>query len=103
MSDGGLFSCLVEKGIKRKFGFDITSDDSIRKDAFLFGEAQSRVVVSVSAEKAEAMKSILADMDITCSQLGTVTDGAIRIDGESFGSMVDAIALHNDAITSRLK
>lgn len=103
VSDGGLFSCLVEKGIKRKLGFDVVTDDAIRKDAFLFGESQSRVIVSVKAEKADAMRAILSDLDIPCSQLGTVTDGSILIDGESYGSMDEAIALHNSAITSRLK
>ena len=32
-------------------GFEINSDEDIRKDAFLFGESQSRVVVSVSEEQ----------------------------------------------------
>ncbi|MFM1932181.1 MAG: hypothetical protein RL226_1484, partial [Bacteroidota bacterium] len=40
VSDGGLYTCLVEMGLVSGLGFDIVSDSEIRKDAFLFGEAQ---------------------------------------------------------------
>jgi phosphoribosylformylglycinamidine synthase len=49
-SDGGLFVTLVESGMKNGLGFDISTDKNIRKDAFLFGEAQSRVVVTVKKD-----------------------------------------------------
>ena len=49
LSDGGLFMTLLESSMVNNLGFEISSDSSVRKDAFLFGEAQSRVVVSVSA------------------------------------------------------
>jgi phosphoribosylformylglycinamidine synthase len=103
VSDGGLFSCLVEKGIKRKLGFDVATDSSIRKDAFLFGEAQSRVVVSISADKTSEFTALLREKNIAFSQLGTVTEGDLTIDGESFGTMDEAIELHRNAISSRLK
>ena len=103
VSDGGLFSCLVEKGIKRKLGFDISTDPSIRKDAFLFGEAQSRVVVSISGDKVSKFEALLGEKNIPFSQLGTVTAGDLTIDGESFGTMDEAIELHRNAISSRLK
>ncbi len=51
VSDGGLFQCLLEKGLKYGLGFTIQTDSEIRTDAFLFGESQSRVVVSVREEK----------------------------------------------------
>jgi len=51
VSEGGLFITLVECGIPRSLGFDITTDAEIRKDAFLFGEAQGRIVVSVAPSR----------------------------------------------------
>jgi phosphoribosylformylglycinamidine synthase len=47
ISEGGLFITLCESGFNRNLGFGISTDSQIRKDAFLFGEGQSRVVVSV--------------------------------------------------------
>src|SRR5690606_1087379 len=49
-SEGGLFTALMESCFQKDLGFEIATDASIRKDAFLFGEAQSRIVVSVSKE-----------------------------------------------------
>ena len=46
-----LFMSLLEASMPNGFGFEVQTDSSIRKDAFLFGEAQSRVVVSVAKEK----------------------------------------------------
>ena len=51
VSDGGLFICLLECAIPRKFGFDITTDAEIRTDAFRFGESQGRIVVTVTQSR----------------------------------------------------
>ena len=48
VSEGGLFVSLLESSINGNLGFDITTSSEIRKDAFLFGESQSRVAISVS-------------------------------------------------------
>ncbi len=50
VSEGGLFACLLECAMGTEHGFNIHTDGAIRKDAFLFGEAQSRVVVSVNPD-----------------------------------------------------
>src|SRR5690606_2810018 len=49
LSEGGLFVALVESCMQRNLGFEITTGDNMRKDAYLFGEAHSRAIVSVSA------------------------------------------------------
>jgi phosphoribosylformylglycinamidine synthase len=102
VSDGGLFSCLFEKGIQRRFGFEINSKEGIRKDAFLFGEAQSRVVVSVNDNNEKAFLEKMKAVKTPFSLLGKVTEGKIVVDGVSFGSMQEAIEKHENAITSRL-
>ncbi|NNC83178.1 MAG: phosphoribosylformylglycinamidine synthase subunit PurL [Flavobacteriales bacterium] len=103
VSDGGLFQCLVEKGQHRQLGFNISTDTRIRKDAFLFGESQSRVVVSVDDSQAEDLSSRLAALGLDYLELGTVSSGAITIDGESYFDIREAIEIHDQAIESRLK
>ncbi|WP_430813632.1 phosphoribosylformylglycinamidine synthase subunit PurL [Carboxylicivirga sp. RSCT41] len=85
VSNGGLFFSLLESGIPMEFGFDITSDAEIRKEAFLFGESQSRVVVSVSPEKQDDFVDFMMSTKVPFSILGHVTKGEIRIDDESYG------------------
>jgi phosphoribosylformylglycinamidine synthase subunit PurL len=85
VSNGGLFFTLLECAVPLGFGFDITSDAEIRKDAFLFGESQSRVIVSVSAEKQDLFVDYMVEQEFPFSILGHVTKGEIRIDDESFG------------------
>jgi phosphoribosylformylglycinamidine synthase subunit PurL len=85
VSNGGLFFTLLESSIPLEFGFDITTDAEIRKDAFLFGESQSRVIVSVSAEKQDMFVDYMMDMGFPFYALGHVTKGEVRIDDESYG------------------
>lgn len=85
VSNGGLFFTLLECAIPLEFGFDITSDAEVRKEAFLFGESQSRVVVSVSPEKQDDFVDLMMEKGVPFSILGHVTKGEIRIDDESYG------------------
>ena len=87
VSDGGLFTTLAESAFVNKLGFKITSDDSVRNDAFLFGESQGRVVVSVSPEKEEEFVEFLALTEVPFSLIGSVTSSAILVDEESWGNM----------------
>ena len=45
VSDGGLWTTLVEMALPRGLGFEVITDSEIREDAFLFGEGQGRAVV----------------------------------------------------------
>ncbi|MFW6268028.1 MAG: phosphoribosylformylglycinamidine synthase subunit PurL, partial [Marinilabiliaceae bacterium] len=85
VSNGGLFFTLLECGIPMEFGFDITTDAEIRKDAFLFGESQGRVIVSVSPENQDDFVDFMVDSKMPFSILGHVTKGEIRVDDESYG------------------
>ncbi len=89
VSSGGLFFNLLESAAPLNFGFDITTDAEVRKDAFLFGESQSRIIVSVSPEKQDDFVDFMLDAETSFSVLGHVTKGEIRIDDESFGFIDD--------------
>ncbi len=98
VSDGGLFITLAESSMPRELGFSIETDFDCRADAFLFGESQSRIVVSVSPGKLDAFVDLIAESDIEFSNLGMVTEGPILIDELTFGHISDAIELYDTAI-----
>ena len=87
VSDGGLFMNLLESGMVNNLGFEITCDSSIRKDAFLFGEAQSRAVITVS--NASDIETELKKLTIPFIKLGVVKGNAIVIDGTNYGLISD--------------
>jgi len=86
VADGGLYVTLFESAMPNGLGFTIESDDSIRKDAFLFGEAQGRVVVSVKPDEQEAFIELVSTSEIEFTLLGTVNSGDLIVDEESFGT-----------------
>ncbi|MGF2413926.1 phosphoribosylformylglycinamidine synthase subunit PurL [Ferruginibacter sp.] len=99
VSEGGLFVTLIESCFNRDLGFKAsTTDTTIRKDAYWFGEAQSRVVVSVAKENRNDFNMLLEKMEITVTYLGTVTSGAINIDGEDWGNVSDWKNKYDNAI-----
>jgi phosphoribosylformylglycinamidine synthase len=89
LSDGGLFMSLLESAMINNLGFEITSDKAVRKDAFLFGEAQSRVLVSVSASKANVFEAEVKKHGVVCSVLGEVKGTSVVIDGTNYGSLAE--------------
>ena len=82
----------------RGLGFSIETDFDCRADAFLFGEAQSRIVVSVHPDQIDEFVNVLAASDVEFSNLGTVTDGEISIDEADFGTIAEAKDLYDNAL-----
>lgn len=89
VSEGGLFISLLESAMYRGLGFEIETDIDIRKDAFLFGESQGRIVVSVAPAKEEAFVQMMEKSKAPFLLLGVVKGKEIMIDGESFGKIAD--------------
>ena len=88
ISEGGLFACLLESAMGNDLGFTITTDTDIRKDAVLFGEAQSRVVVTVNPDLHALFEAELRDTPFT--KIGHVNaNKEIVIDEESWGFVSD--------------
>jgi phosphoribosylformylglycinamidine synthase II len=98
ISEGGLFVTLVESSFNRELGFEIMTDKLIRKDAFLFGEAQSRVVVSVSASKEAELEKQLQASGQAFLKLGKVAHSNISIDNEQWGNIKTWKEKYDDAI-----
>ena len=87
VSEGGLFVTLMESGMPRTLGFDVNTEGSLRKDACLFGESQSRVVVSVSSSQVADFESFMNHNSGDFSKLGRVLGERVKIDGEGWGNI----------------
>ncbi len=98
VADGGLYITLVESALPNSLGFEIETDNAIRKDAFLFGEAQGRVVVSVSPDEQERFVEMMATSEVEFSMLGTVSNGYFHVDGNLFGHITDIKMVYNNVL-----
>jgi phosphoribosylformylglycinamidine synthase II len=102
VSDGGVLVTLAESAFPRGLGFDVVSDAGIRLDAMWFGEAQSRVIVSVSPDKKAAFEILLADLGIDASHLGTVKGTDMRVDGQTVSTLAKASDSYFNALETAL-
>jgi phosphoribosylformylglycinamidine synthase len=102
VSDGGLFVTLVEMGLPNGLGFDIVTDSEIRRDAFLFGESQSRIAVTVVEDYEDEFLDFVAENNVPVMLLGHVTKGRINVDDDNFGFIEDMRHLYDNAIADEL-
>lgn len=96
VSEGGVFTALTESGFNRLLGYDIYTNKDVRKDAFLFGEAQSRVIVTVKESQVDAFRQRVGNHPL--EQLGVVTSGEVVIDGEHWGHIKQWRSRYDEAI-----
>lgn len=101
-SDGGLFVTLIESAISGNKGFEIKSYDKVRKDAFLFGEAQSRAVVTCAKGDEQKIIELLEKNGSKGNVIGTVKGNSLVIDGETFGTVTEYSDLYNNSLGSML-
>ena len=88
VSEGGLFVTLLESAFTNNLGFAVAqNDETIRSDAFWFGEAQSRVVVSVNTATEEQMLNTLKSKSVPFTKLGNVSVGYIKIGDKNWGDI----------------
>ena len=81
-SDGGLGVALAECCIsnrEQQIGAVITLNDKMRTDALLFGETQSRVVITCAAGDADALADFFGILNCPCTKIGTVGGGNLKI------------------------
>jgi phosphoribosylformylglycinamidine synthase subunit PurL len=85
-SDGGLAvalaECCVSAPCARQGAVIRLPLDSLRRDALLFGESQSRVIFSAKPDQAESILNRAQDSGIPAMKLGTVGGSRIVIDVE---------------------
>lgn len=103
VSDGGLFVTLAEMAMPNELGFDIVTDSEVREDAFLFGEGQGRVVVTVSEDQEDEFLESMMNSGVSYTLLGHVTKGKMMVDDEHFGFITEAKKVYNEALAKRLE
>ena len=89
-SEGGLAVTLAESSIAGGLGMECSDDTALgsklaepgsRWDAVLFGEAQSRIVVSLDPERLDTLESLCAQEGVEWVVLGRVTESRFAIGG----------------------
>ena len=84
-SDGGLAVTIAESCIVGKIGASLelkpsmTPEKGVRLDAVIFGETQSRIVVSTKAENLEALQNMAQTVGVPMTVLGNVGGGHLTI------------------------
>ena len=102
VADGGLFMTLLESSFTNNLGFEIIGSSEVREDAFLFGEAPSRVVVSVTETGEDAFLDALKDSKTPFMLLGHVTQGKLVVDDKDFGMIADYKEIYNNSLGEKL-
>ncbi len=104
ISEGGLFVACMESAMSGNLGFDICTDKQYRLDAYLFGESQSRVVVSLASEKMAELESICKKHGVDMLRIGTVTTSdSVIVNGEPWGTVSSFADGYNHYIGATLE
>ena len=97
-----MFVTLCESAFNRNVGFSVALQiKQIRSDAYWFGEAQSRVVVSVSPEKIKEFENIISDIEY--EKIGFVHASQIIINEENWGNVFEWKESYDTAIEKYFK
>ncbi|WNC15554.1 phosphoribosylformylglycinamidine synthase subunit PurL [Brevibacillus brevis] len=102
LSEGGLGVALAESCFGEGFGAQVTLESALRPDVLLFSESQSRILLSTSADKAEALLALAAKHGVPAAKIGT-TGGdrlVVNVNGkeEINASIQEVKAAWKDAI-----
>jgi phosphoribosylformylglycinamidine synthase len=98
ISDGGLICNLLESSFVNTMGFNIRTVDNIRKDSFLFGEAQGRIVISCTEENLDEIRRISSSLNVPLSIIGNVTTEGVTIDNQYIGEISEFKNLYDTSL-----
>lgn len=73
VSDGGLAVAVLESAFGTGLGIDLDFTQELSVSAALFGESQSRIVVSVDPEKLSELAALVSEFKLDYTVLGKVT------------------------------
>ncbi|MBZ4666468.1 phosphoribosylformylglycinamidine synthase subunit PurL [Mahella sp.] len=79
-SDGGLAIALAESCISGRKGAYVNLKFGIRTDALLFGESQSRILISLKPEYLDKLFVICESFGVPCQVIGTVYGDRLNVD-----------------------
>jgi phosphoribosylformylglycinamidine synthase subunit PurL len=102
VSEGGIFVSLLESSMTSGIGFEISSDPELRTDAYLFGEAQGRAIVTISKNDLSDLERIANNHNVPFTVMGTTSGKALKIDSNDFGSIEEYRSIYDNAIETAL-
>lgn len=79
LSEGGLAVALAETCISGGVGAKVDITSELRPDFMLFSESQSRILLSASPEKAEALEKLLAERGVPAARIGVVEGSELNV------------------------
>jgi len=95
-SIGGLLIALCESTFPNDLGFEIsalnTQHSALRLDALLFGETQSRIVISLSKDKLKEAEDFLSKEKTPYAVLGEVTEKEVCIESLGIKLKIDDLS-----------
>ena len=98
VSEGGIFISLLESSFASQLGFTVQIPAQFRKDVFLFGESQGRVIVTVSNEQLSQLESLCLQNGIDCLLLGNVASSELIVNNSCFGTIAEFGQLYYESI-----
>ncbi len=107
VSDGGLAVALAECCLDARrghgMGCRVTLPDGGRRDFLLFGEDASRIVITVSPDRAESVAQSATAAAIPCTRLGTVGGPDLHINDWIHISVREIESLYRNSIRNRME
>ncbi|OAS13388.1 phosphoribosylformylglycinamidine synthase subunit PurL [Paenibacillus oryzisoli] len=79
LSEGGLAVALAESCISGNIGAEVNVTSELRPDFALFSETQSRIVLSATPDKADALKHWIASQGVPYQEIGKVTGSYLTV------------------------
>ena len=102
VSEGGIFCCLAESCFhSTAFGFNIQIPSEFRKDLFLFGESQGRVIVSIKPSNKAEFELFLQQIDQKHYLIGHVSKDTFMVNDQDFGSNAEYFDLYSNFISKQ--
>lgn len=103
VSEGGLFVALMECAFVNSLGFKVETVETFRRDAFLFGESQSRVVITIQPNREDDLQNYLITQNVSFTKLGEVFGNEAVIDEENFGDVVDWKSIYENTLSQKME
>ena len=105
-SEGGLAVALAECCIQGKIGADVALTENIRPSSILFGESQSRIIISINKSKIDSVLQQLKKFQVPYKVLGSVGGDSLNIAGSGWKVNVDVAEMeekYREAIACLMK
>jgi len=90
VSDGGLAVAITESAVIGGIGALISENPGERWDAAMFGESQSRIIVSVGPENLSSLEKLASEQNVSMVVLGTVGGDSLSFGDSISVSLADA-------------